>query len=65
MNENKNLPGVAIIMSAIAIVAVAVGVRVVTSKMDTIAALQYGGAENYKLAKKLFTSEKFIAQQAQ
>ncbi len=33
--------------------------------MDTVAALQYGWSENYTLAKKLFTNEKFIAQQAQ
>lgn len=63
--SEKIIHRVALLLSMVSIVAVVLWVKVVTAKMENIASLQFGGAENYKLAKQLFTSEKFIAQQKQ
>ncbi len=63
--SEKILHRVAILLSMISVIAVILGVKVVTSKMDAIASFQFGWPQNYELAKKLFTSEKFASQQAQ
>lgn len=61
--SEKIIHRVAILLSAISIIAVVLWVKVVTSKMDAIASMQFGWPENYKLAKTLFTSDKFKEQQ--
>lgn len=61
--SEKIIHRVAIVISLVSLVAVVLWFRVVTSKMDTIAAMQFGWVENYNLAKTLFTSDKFKEQQ--
>ena len=61
--SEKIIHRVAIILSMVSILAVVLWVKVVTSKMDTIASMQFGWVDNYQLAKKLFTSDKFKEQQ--
>jgi protein-disulfide isomerase len=61
--SEKVIHRVAIILSMISIIAVLLWVKVVTSKMDNIASMQFGWPANYELAKKLFTSDKFKEQQ--
>ncbi len=62
MSQNT-LQKIAIILSMISVIAVILGIKIVTTKMDTIAAAQFGGAENYAIAQKLFSSEGFKNQQ--
>lgn len=45
------------LLSMIAVIAVILGVKIITSRMDSIAAGQFGGAENYALAQKLFATD--------
>lgn len=61
--SEKNIHRVAIVLSMISILAVLLWIKVITSKMDRIAAMQFGWSENYVLAQKLFTSDKFKEQQ--
>lgn len=60
---DKSISRAAILLSMITLIAVILWVKVVTWKMNTIAAMQFGGSENYMLAKKLFSSDAFKAQQ--
>ncbi len=62
MSQNT-LQKIGIILSMISVIAVILGIKIVTTKMDTIAASQFGGAENYAIAQKLFSSEGFKSQQ--
>lgn len=62
MSQN-GLQKAAILLSLISVVAVLLGVKIVTEKMENIASLQFGGQENYQLAQKLFNSPKFADQQ--
>lgn len=62
MTQN-GLQKAAILLSLISVVVVILGIKIITGKMETIASMQFGGAENYQLAQKLFTNPKFIEQQ--
>jgi protein-disulfide isomerase len=63
--SQHTLQKVAVLLSLISVVAVVLGIKLVTNKMDSIAAMQFGWAKNYALAQKLFTSDKFAQQQEQ
>lgn len=63
--SEKIIHRVALILSMVSILAVVLWVKVITSKQEAIAAMQFGWEENYKLAKTLFMSDKFKAQQQQ
>jgi protein-disulfide isomerase len=60
---DKSISRAAILLSMITLIAVILWVKIVTWKMDTIAAMQFGWSDNYTIAKKLFTSDAFKAQQ--
>lgn len=62
MSQNT-LQKVAVLLSMISVVAVILGVKIVTTKMENIAAAQFGGAENYAIAQKLFANDAFKKQQ--
>jgi protein-disulfide isomerase len=63
--SQHTLQKVSLLLSLISVLVVVALGLMLTTKMDSIAAMQYGGEKNYILAQKLFANEKFQAQQAQ
>ena len=61
--SNSSLPKITALLAAITTLVVLISARWINSAIQQGFALQFGGLENYKLAKQLYSSPKVIDQQ--